>query len=82
MKLINDTKKPKHKTMLFDDLEYGDVFEDDQGLVWIKTLTLSYEGAHLNAIRLEGSDMGYFDRIEDVYPLNATLHYERILEGE
>ncbi len=82
MKLINDAKKPKYKTMLFCDLEYGDIFEDSEGNVCIKTRNFTTSGFNNNAIRLNDMQPLHYQDIDDVFLLNATLHYERILEGE
>lgn len=82
MKLVNDTKKPKYREVLFGELEEGDIFENDQGFAWIKICPVSCGDFKANAIRLKDGDIIWFYDSEPVYPLNTTLHYERILEGE
>ena len=81
MKLINDTKEPTYREVLFGELEEGDIFENDKGVVCMAIHTVYYQSVKANAIRLEDGDIDFFYNSEQVYPLNATLHYERILEG-
>lgn len=81
MKLVDETKTLKYREVLFGELEEGDVFENDQGFVWMAIHPVSYQNDRVNAIRLKDGDIIWFYDSEVVYPLNATLHYERILEG-
>lgn len=82
MKLVNDTKKPKYREVLFGELEEGDIFANDGGVVWMAIHPVSCQRVKVNAIRLGDGNIFLFNDSEQVYPLNATLHYERILEGE
>lgn len=81
MKLVEETKTLKYKEMAFSDLAYGDVFEDDDGDVCVKTRKLSYTGLIYNATHLKNGCFRYYQDTAVVYPLEATLHYERIMEG-
>lgn len=72
---INDSRKP-NKFYNFGELKDGDIFEDCDGIVWMKTEELTLDESHnqkVNAYTVEEGSPYYFHEEETVVPLNATL---------
>lgn len=82
MKLVDETKSMEYKLKSFGDLELGVVFEDMAGGVYMKTRNLIYSGSDYNAIRLDDGSLRRLQYIDVVFPLNATMHFNKILEGD
>ena len=83
MKLIEESTKITYKMVLFSLLNQGDVFKDsDDGDILIKLPIVSYANLNFNAVSLSTGRLAQYSEDYLVYPLEATLHYEMILENK
>ena len=81
MKLIEESKTIKYKKVSFSQLHHGDVFKDaDDGAILIKISNVSINGIYYNAVELSNGLLTQYGEDYCVYPLEAALHYEKIVE--
>ena len=65
---IKDTRRGDSK--LFQDIEEGQVFLDENGCYWLKIRSF---GEDDNAVDLDDGMTSRFGEVENVYPLDAEL---------
>lgn len=81
MKLIEKITKITYKKVPFSQLNRGDVFQDiDDESILIKIPIVISAGMHYNAIELSTGLLAKYVEDYSVYPVDAALHYEKILE--
>ena len=81
MKLIEESTKITYKKVPFSQLNHGDVFKDgDDGSILIKISIVSSAGTYYNTVELSTGLLARYNEDYCVYPLEATLYYEMILE--
>ena len=56
----------------FKDLLYGDLFEDNEGNICIRMVTINTEFDSYNAVRLDGK-VEYYEPSDEVTKLNVEL---------
>ena len=73
MAIIMTETSPRSKRHLkFKDLQIGDIFTEDSGLWWFKTVKMSTDRCEFNAVTLDGH-MDLIPEEENVSKLNKDL---------